>query len=84
MNTLKYAKNLEEVGFSREQAEMTIGILSEVVESNLATREDMKDLRHEMQMLKSELIIKLGTMVIAAFTVQVGVFAAIVKFIISH
>lgn len=44
MNTLKYAKKLEAVGFSREQAEMTIGILSEVVESNLATKQDLKDL----------------------------------------
>jgi hypothetical protein len=43
MNTLQYAKKLEEVGFSREQAEMTIGILNEVVESNLASKQDLKD-----------------------------------------
>ena len=75
MNTLKYAKNLEEVGFSREQAEMTIGILNEVVESNLATKEDLKDLRHDMQQLKSELIIKLGAMMVTG----IAVVSALVK-----
>lgn len=80
MNTLMYAKKLEEVGFSREQAEMTIGILNEVVESNLATKQDLRDLRselrqdlegirHDMQMLKSELIIKLGAMMVTGIAV---------------
>jgi len=52
MDTLMYAKKLEGVGFSREQAEMTIEILNKVVESNLATKQDVKELnvslRHEM------------------------------------
>jgi len=86
MNTLKYAKKLEEVGFTREQAEMTIGILNEVVESNLATKQDLKDLseevkhefahiRHEMQELKSELIIKLGAMMVTG----IAVISALIK-----
>ena len=66
MNTLRYAKKLEEVGFSREQADMTIGILNEVVEDNLATKQDLKDLsiatsqdfvsvRQEIASLKNDL-----------------------------
>jgi len=43
-NSLKYAKKLEEVGLTREQAEMHVQILSEVMESTLATKQDMKDL----------------------------------------
>ena len=64
--TLRYAKKLEEVGFTREQAEMSVSIISEVIETNLATREDMKDLRHDMRHLESRLTIKLGAMVITA------------------
>jgi hypothetical protein len=79
MNTLKYAKKLEEVGFSREQAEMTIGILNEVVEGNLATKQDLKELsvelRHEIQQTKSELIIKLG----AIMVIGIAVISALVK-----
>lgn len=47
-NSLKYAKKLEEVGVSREQAEMHMQILSDIVEGNLATREDIKDLRRDI------------------------------------
>src|SRR5438105_1808214 len=45
-NSLKYAKKLEEVGVSREQAEVHMQILSDIVEGNLATKEDIKDVLH--------------------------------------
>ena len=44
-NTLKYAKILEEVGFSREQAETSIKILVEIMEDKLASKQDFQDLR---------------------------------------
>ena len=42
-NTLKYAKILQEVGFSREQAETSIKLLEEVMEEKLASKQDLKD-----------------------------------------
>lgn len=42
-NTLKYANMLEEVGFSREQAETSVQILVEIMEDKLATKQDMRD-----------------------------------------
>ncbi len=47
-NTLKYAKMLEEVGFSRVQAETSIKILAETMEDKLATKQDLKDLETRM------------------------------------
>src|SRR4051812_4394804 len=47
-NTLKYAKMLEEVGFSREQAETSIKILVEIMEDKLATKQDILELKQEM------------------------------------
>jgi hypothetical protein len=44
-NTLKYAKMLEEVGFSREQAETSTKMLLEVMDEKLATKQDLVDLR---------------------------------------
>jgi hypothetical protein len=43
-NTLKYARMLEEVGFSRDQAETSIRILVETMEDKLASKQDLKDL----------------------------------------
>jgi len=88
INSLKYAKQLEQVGVSREQAEAHLQILVEIMETNLATREDLKDLKIELkqdlqllrQELKSDVIqseqrmtIKLGTIVSVAIGIAVAV-----------
>lgn len=44
-NTLMYAKKLEEAGVSRPQAEAHVQIMAEIVEGNLATKQDMQELR---------------------------------------
>ena len=58
-NSLKYAKILEEVGFTREQAEAQMQIMTETIETNLATKQDMKDLSlvlsQDLKDLKAEL-----------------------------
>ena len=47
LNTLKYAKQLEEVGFTREQAETHMFIMADIIGANLATKQDMADLRRD-------------------------------------
>lgn len=58
-NSLKYAKQLEGVGLTRAQAEAHMQIMTEIVETNLATTQDLKDLgrdlRQEMKDLGHEL-----------------------------
>ena len=83
-DTLGYAKKLEEVGVVREQAEAHVRILADVIEGNLATKQDInelrnidiRDLRHEMRQLENRLVIKLGTIV----TIAIAACATIVKF----
>lgn len=89
-NTLKYAKILQEAGFSREQSEATIHIMAEVMEDKLATKHDIQELsaatkrdiqelasstKHDIEQLKSDLIIKMGAMQAAA----VGLVVALIK-----
>lgn len=59
-NTLKYARILEEVGFSRDQAETTIKILVEIMEDKLATKQDLQDLKTELHQMKTELSHSMG------------------------
>ncbi len=58
-DTLKYAKVLESVGFSRAQAEVQVQMISDVMAATLATKQDLKDLggslRTEMASLREEL-----------------------------
>lgn len=55
MDTLKYAKILENVGFSREQAETTVDMVNKVMEDKMATKQDIKDLRAETHQLCKDL-----------------------------
>ena len=75
-NTLKYAKKLEEVGMTRAQAETHVEIIAEVIEDQLATKDDMKQMKNELVQMEYRLTIKLGTIV----TVSIAAFAALVKF----
>lgn len=48
-NTLKYSRILEATGVSREQAEAHIQIMAEIVEGELATKQDIREARQEIQ-----------------------------------
>ena len=42
-DTLEYVRRLEAVGVPREQAETQVRILAEVINTNLSTKQDLKD-----------------------------------------
>lgn len=74
-NSLKYAKKLEETGVPREQAEAHVLMITEIMETRLATREDMKSLElrltHAVVLSEKRMTIKLGTIVSVAIAVAV-------------
>lgn len=87
-NALKYVKMLEGTGITREQAEVQIQIISDILEGDLVTKQDIKSLESkfdskfdsiEHKILQSEyrMTIKLGsivTIVIAAATAIIKIF----------
>ena len=86
-NAIKYTKQLEEVGFSRVQAEAQLQIISEIVEGDLATKQDLKilettltgtinNLENKIQQLEYRMTIKLGTLLGIGFTAM----ASLMKF----
>lgn len=78
-NAFKYTKQLEEAGFSREQAEIQLQVITEIVEGDLATKQDLNSsierLEHKMLQMEYRLIIKIGTII----TIAIGVFATLIK-----
>jgi len=67
-DTLKYANKLMSVGFTKEQAEVQAEAIAELINDNLATKRDLKE-------LESNLLLKLGGMMAAA----IAIIAALVK-----
>jgi hypothetical protein len=67
------------VGFSRVQAEAQLQIINEIVEDDLATKQDIKilkqdiktletNLENKLQQLEYRMTIKLGTLLVLGFT----------------
>ena len=71
-DTLKYSRLLEAVGVSRDQAEAHIKIFAEIVEDDLATKQELKELDYR-------LIIKLSAVLGAIVTLAIVVTAALAK-----
>jgi hypothetical protein len=78
-DSLKYAKQLEAAGITREQAEAHIHIIGEIVEGELATKQDIRELEHKLIELEYRLIIKLSAIVGTMITVAIALTAGITK-----
>lgn len=69
-DSLNYAKKLEAAGFTREQAEVQTQAIREVIEEQLATKRDLKDLETSLEGklrdFEYRLTIRLGAMIAAA------------------
>jgi hypothetical protein len=90
-NSLKYVKILEGSGITREQAEAHVQMISEILEDDLATKQDVHNLKQDIKnldmrfesiehkILQSEyrMTIKLGSIV----TVSMAALAAVIKFL---
>ncbi len=78
-DTLMYAKRLQTVGVSPEQAEVQAECIAEILDNNVATKKDLKELecrvdrlekeiKSEMEKLGYKLTIRLGSMMVIAIT----------------
>jgi hypothetical protein len=74
-NTLAMTKRLEDSGVPRSQAEAQIQVLAEIVESDLATKSDIK---RDLKELEYRLIFKLSAIMGTMITI-LGVVTAIYK-----
>jgi hypothetical protein len=71
-NTLNYARKLETAGVPREQAEAHIQIIAEIIEGDVATKQDLRELEYR-------LILKLCTAMVAIVGTVVGGIVAVAK-----
>ncbi|HEX4923995.1 MAG TPA: hypothetical protein VFV50_07910 [Bdellovibrionales bacterium] len=54
-NSLKYAKMLEDVGHSRAQAEAHVQMVTEIMETHLATKDDIHGVRGDIRELRGKM-----------------------------
>ena len=73
-DSLMFAKGLKEAGFTSKQAETLAEEQQEIIDNNLATKQDIKNLEYELKELEQRIMIKVGAMLFA----QTGLIIAIV------
>ena len=82
-DTLAYAKKLKAVGVPDHQAEIQAETFAEIIDANLATKRDLKELelRLEAQIKESEnrTTVNIVKWVAGMLIAQTGVIAALVK-----
>lgn len=75
-DTLKSVEELQEAGIPENQAKAQVRVFQQIIESDLATKRDMKELeqklQQEMRELEYRLTIKTGLMVVASTGVILG------------
>ncbi len=54
-NAIKYVGELREAGVPEKQAEVHLRILHEVIESNLATKRDIQEVKRDIEEMRTEL-----------------------------
>lgn len=67
-NTLRYARKLEQAGLTREQAEAHIQVIAEILEEDVATKQDLKELEYRLVIKLSAILGTIITLAIAVTT----------------
>lgn len=76
IDTLKFVKELEKAGFSRQQAEAQATALNAALSESIATKQDLKAL--ELR-LKYDLTIRLGGIVVACTALLLAALPLLIK-----
>jgi hypothetical protein len=79
LNAIRYTQELEKAGFSRDQAEASVKPLIDVMDENLATKADLKELEFRFGSKFQELEYKLITRLGSLMTVLIGIAVALIK-----
>lgn len=82
-DTLKYAKRLKEAGFTDTQAEALAAAQAEIIEDNVATKRDLKELeacvKRDLMDMEHRLTAKLYKALLVQTFALAGIFGVIVK-----
>ncbi len=71
-DALKYVETLRKAGIPDRQAEAQVRVLNEIIDSNLATKRDIKELEQKIVMMEQRIVIKLGSLLTAGLVALVA------------
>ena len=82
-NTLAYAERLQGAGFSHEQAKAQVEMMADVIENNLATKRDLKELEVALKRDIKETEMRLKIWIGSIMIIAIGVLATLQKIMLD-
>ena len=79
METHEFIKELTEAGMTERQAEAIACHQSQIINENLATNHYFELLRHDIELLRKELMLKLGSMIVASGVATIGIILGVMS-----
>ena len=76
-DTHESVKELIDAGLPEKHAEAIVHQHAKIINENLATK-------HDHELLKKELLIKLGTLIVSSLAVTIGIILAVVSMMLSN
>ncbi len=84
-DTLAWARKLEKAGVPSAHAEAQVEILSEVIEDNITTKQDLAEVRRdiilEIEKIKASLNAQIAKWVLGVSAVQATVLVSLIRYI---
>jgi len=68
-DTLAYAKKPESAGFTTEQAQVQTEGMANLINDNLATKQDIIDLKRDLKELEMRITVRLGGIIVTGIVV---------------
>ncbi len=74
-----YAKKLKKAGFTEQQAEAQVQVLAEIIDENLATKQDIELLRRDIKEMEGRIKADIIKWVAGMLVAQTAIVATLVK-----
>lgn len=74
VDSMSYIRRLEAKGYTQEQAEEQISVMLDIMNNNLASKQDLikleSDLKSEMKQMELRMVVKLGGIMLAGIAIM--------------
>ena len=83
LQTHEFIKELTGAGLTEQQAELIANHQAKIIDENLATKHDLELVRKEIEMLRKDMMLKLGTVIVAGFIAVIGIIIGVLPLMLN-
>lgn len=79
MQTHEFVKELVDAGFTEKQADAIARNQAKIIDENLATKQDLVMLGEDLEIMRKDMLIKLGMMFVTGWGAAIGIILSVLR-----